>query len=88
MVRAAGYGLYALLDMHQDALSARMCGEGLPDWAIRTGSGFHFFFHCKTIPLKYTLTLIADAAGFPFPFEKDPYPIDPQTGHPFPKVWG
>lgn len=27
-------GIYSLLDMHQDVLSAFMCGEGIPDWAV------------------------------------------------------
>lgn len=27
-------GIYTLLDMHQDVLSAFMCGEGIPDWAV------------------------------------------------------
>ena len=39
--RAASYGIYTLLDMHQDVFNARFCGEGLPDWAIRTGSKQH-----------------------------------------------
>ena len=35
--RAAEYGIYTLLDMHQDVLSGKFCGEGAPDWAIDTG---------------------------------------------------
>uniref|UniRef100_A0A7S0EH12 Glycoside hydrolase family 5 domain-containing protein n=1 Tax=Hanusia phi TaxID=3032 RepID=A0A7S0EH12_9CRYP len=31
---AAKRGIYTLLDMHQDALAERFCGEGVPDWAI------------------------------------------------------
>ncbi|KAK3286242.1 hypothetical protein CYMTET_6190 [Cymbomonas tetramitiformis] len=30
---AATYGIYTLADMHQDALSERFCGEGIPRWA-------------------------------------------------------
>ena len=36
--RAAGYGIFALLDMHQDTFSAKYCGEGVPDWAVYAGS--------------------------------------------------
>ena len=32
--KAAKRGIYTLLDMHQDALTERFCGEGFPDWAI------------------------------------------------------
>jgi len=28
-----GYGIYSLLDMHQDAVAGLFCGEGFPDWA-------------------------------------------------------
>ena len=38
MLRAAGYGIFALLDMHQDTFSAKYCGEGVPDWAVYAGS--------------------------------------------------
>eukprot|EP00767_Chilomastix_cuspidata_P003716 gnl/Chilomastix_cuspidata/384.p1 GENE.gnl/Chilomastix_cuspidata/384~~gnl/Chilomastix_cuspidata/384.p1 ORF type:complete len:533 (-),score=181.80 gnl/Chilomastix_cuspidata/384:1445-3019(-) len=29
-------GIYSLLDFHQDLLSARYCGEGVPDWLVPT----------------------------------------------------
>lgn len=32
--KAANYSINILLDMHQDVLSARFCGEGIPDWTI------------------------------------------------------
>ena len=32
------YGIYTLLDMHQDVFSGKFCGEGVPDWAVETGS--------------------------------------------------
>lgn len=31
---AAEYGIYTILDMHQDALSEFFCGEGIPTWAV------------------------------------------------------
>jgi len=30
---ASDHGIYTLLDMHQDVLSEKFCGEGVPDWA-------------------------------------------------------
>ena len=30
---ASEYGIYTLLDMHQDVLSEKFCGEGVPAWA-------------------------------------------------------
>ena len=35
--RAGQYGIYSLLDCHQDVLSEKFCGEGVPDWAVYTG---------------------------------------------------
>uniref|UniRef100_A0A1X7SJD0 Abscisic acid G-protein coupled receptor-like domain-containing protein n=1 Tax=Amphimedon queenslandica TaxID=400682 RepID=A0A1X7SJD0_AMPQE len=32
--KAANYSINILLDMHQDVLLARFCGEGVPDWTI------------------------------------------------------
>jgi endoglycosylceramidase len=64
--QAASYGIFTLLDMHQDGYNAKLCGEGLPDWSVRTGN----------------------AGAFPFPFDKDPYPINPSTGYPYPKDCG
>eukprot|EP00047_Mylnosiga_fluctuans_P012814 m.27931 g.27931 ORF g.27931 m.27931 type:complete len:502 (-) comp4477_c0_seq1:131-1636(-) len=31
--RAAQYGIYSLIDFHQDAWNAKFCGNGVPDWA-------------------------------------------------------
>ncbi|XP_065883588.1 endoglycoceramidase-like isoform X2 [Dysidea avara] len=41
---AGQYGIYSLLDCHQDVLSEKFCGEGVPDWAVYTGNapGFPF----------------------------------------------
>ncbi|MDB4339437.1 cellulase family glycosylhydrolase [bacterium] len=39
---AATYGIYTLLDMHQDAMSERFCGEGLPAWAVRPSGEMAF----------------------------------------------
>ncbi len=37
MCSASKYGIYTLLDAHQDVLSQKFCGEGIPDWAVDTG---------------------------------------------------
>ena len=29
------YGIYTLLDFHQDILSEKFCGEGIPKWAVK-----------------------------------------------------
>lgn len=29
------YGIYVLLDLHQDVASRKTCGEGMPDWAVK-----------------------------------------------------
>ena len=34
--RAERHDVYVLMDMHQDVLADRFCGEGLPDWAVKT----------------------------------------------------
>lgn len=31
--RAAKYGIYSVIDFHQDAWNAKYCGNGAPDWA-------------------------------------------------------
>ena len=31
--KAAEYGIYTLIDGHQDAFNEYFCGEGVPDWA-------------------------------------------------------
>ena len=31
-------GIYSILDLHQDILSPRICGEGLPDWMVNVST--------------------------------------------------
>ena len=33
-----GYGIWSLIDAHQDVLAAPFCGEGAPTWAVWTGA--------------------------------------------------
>ena len=35
MARAYAHGIYTLLDAHQDVLSEKFCGEGVPLWAAQ-----------------------------------------------------
>ena len=41
-MHAASYGIYTLLDMHQDAMSEKFCGEGLPAWAAQPSGEMPF----------------------------------------------
>uniref|UniRef100_A0A1D1Z0G4 Endoglycoceramidase n=1 Tax=Anthurium amnicola TaxID=1678845 RepID=A0A1D1Z0G4_9ARAE len=36
------YGIYVLLDSHQDVMSEKFCGEGFPRWAVRTEGAWPF----------------------------------------------
>lgn len=38
VLEAGRYGIYVLADMHQDVLSEKFCGEGLPSWAADESS--------------------------------------------------
>ncbi|KAI6660971.1 EGCase [Oopsacas minuta] len=42
--KAYKYNIYTILDMHQDVLSEKFCGEGAPSWAINTGNASKFPF--------------------------------------------
>ena len=56
LVYTAGskYGIYSLIDFHQDVLAARFCGEGIPEWAVRQDvEGFLDF----PFPLKWAYPL-------------------------------
>jgi endoglycosylceramidase len=57
----AKYGLYALLDFHQDVLSRKFCGEGIPVWATLPSVEFpaHDFPYPFEDPYK------VDAEGVP-----------------------
>ena len=53
---AASYGVYTLLDMHQDGLSEFMCGEGLPTWAVRHTEDFDADKHAYPWPFDSPIT--------------------------------
>lgn len=49
---ASSYGIYTLLDFHQDDLSEKFCGEGLPNWATKTLDGIFALPSPQTWPFK------------------------------------
>ena len=63
MVRnASRYGIYTLLDFHQDDLSAKLCGEGIPSWATKTRD----FYPLRTpVPFAWPPYDVSDQNGEP-----------------------
>lgn len=43
ITRGAKYGIYFLIDMHQDSMHEYFCGEGLPTWAIESDGLKNYF---------------------------------------------
>ncbi len=39
---ASKFGIYTLIDMHQDVFSERFCGEGMPSWAVQSFGSLRF----------------------------------------------
>jgi hypothetical protein len=39
---AAKFGIYTLIDMHQDVFSDRFCGEGVPSWVVKSTGSLRF----------------------------------------------
>ena len=56
---ASNYGIYTILDMHQDVLSEKYCGEGIPAWAAITDD------ITFPSPLDETYTDKSNIDGFP-----------------------
>ena len=66
---AEKYGLYILLDMHQDVMSRKFCVEGFPDWAANPGEakGFPQPLHETFVPDPNTgYPTDDDCAKFPW----------------------
>lgn len=57
---AAKYGIYTLLDMHQDVFSPKFCVEGMPDWIVNTHGAKDF-----PIPLHKPFNL-DPKTGYPY----------------------
>lgn len=53
MIQKAGsqYGIYTLVDFHQDAWNAKVCGNGAPDWAMpATSTTFPIPLKTSSVP--------------------------------------
>lgn len=59
---ASTYGIYTLLDMHQDVLSEKFCGEGIPKWAARGDEQWKIF---GKFPSPLEGAYETDEDGFP-----------------------
>jgi len=59
--KAATYGIYTLLDMHQDVLSPLFCVEGMPDWMINTDGAEPFPY-----PLSAEPFAVNPETGYPY----------------------
>eukprot|EP01006_Ploeotia_vitrea_P017907 TRINITY_DN49147_c0_g1_i1.p1 TRINITY_DN49147_c0_g1~~TRINITY_DN49147_c0_g1_i1.p1 ORF type:complete len:506 (-),score=47.68 TRINITY_DN49147_c0_g1_i1:40-1557(-) len=57
------YGIYALMDAHQDCLSEILCGEGIPNWATHSNGTKPFPYPLQEKPFKY------NPQGIPYPDE-------------------
>jgi len=56
--RAAGYGMYTLIEFHQDVISEYYCGEGLPRWAAdEVHEAFPREFEADVLELLHRLSL-------------------------------
>lgn len=61
---ASEYGIYTLLDMHQDLFSEQFCGEGMPEWAV-TPSSSCMHYPQPVRPLAFSSTDLDPATGLP-----------------------
>lgn len=61
---AAKYGIYTLLDMHQDVLSPKFCVEGMPDWIVDTQDAKPFPFPLENVVDAYKIN---NETGYPDP---------------------
>jgi endoglycosylceramidase len=68
--RANDYGIYVLLDAHQDVGHQKFCGEGLPDWVAESGQSMAKFPFPLLINLKRDnvtgYPLVSDCLKHPF----------------------
>eukprot|EP01138_Halocafeteria_seosinensis_P007281 gb/GECG01007444.1/.p1 GENE.gb/GECG01007444.1/~~gb/GECG01007444.1/.p1 ORF type:complete len:562 (+),score=47.45 gb/GECG01007444.1/:1-1686(+) len=59
--RLGQYGIYSIVDAHQDLFSRRFCGEGTPDWAVDSGNLPEQY----RFPFPIPVNLTKDSNGFP-----------------------
>eukprot|EP00285_Hemiselmis_virescens_P014172 CAMPEP_0173380962 /NCGR_PEP_ID=MMETSP1356-20130122/3497_1 /TAXON_ID=77927 ORGANISM="Hemiselmis virescens, Strain PCC157" /NCGR_SAMPLE_ID=MMETSP1356 /ASSEMBLY_ACC=CAM_ASM_000847 /LENGTH=397 /DNA_ID=CAMNT_0014334687 /DNA_START=1 /DNA_END=1190 /DNA_ORIENTATION=- len=57
---AAQYGIYTLIDMHQDVMSEKFCGEGVPGWAAQPSGTLGF-----PLPRAMAYTQVDPITKFP-----------------------
>eukprot|EP01065_Artemidia_motanka_P017140 TRINITY_DN206_c0_g2_i1.p2 TRINITY_DN206_c0_g2~~TRINITY_DN206_c0_g2_i1.p2 ORF type:complete len:521 (+),score=188.76 TRINITY_DN206_c0_g2_i1:65-1627(+) len=57
-------GIYTIIDMHQDVLHPRTCGEGMPDWA--------YFLAMDSVGHNYNSSFNKFPHPLPFKIEDDP----------------
>ena len=79
---AASYGIYTLAEMHQDGLSERFCGEGVPAWAAQPDETLRF-------PMPFGAPFTESASdGFPTRRDCSDPPLPPSTPsyHPHPTL--
>jgi endoglycosylceramidase len=62
VAEASTYGIYSLMDMHQDVLSEKFCGEGVPNWAAISNVS-NFPWPLQGEPFNST-------AGLPNPYDQ------------------
>ena len=85
---AAAEGIYTVLDWHQDLLSERFCGEGIPNWAlnklcaVRVGAvPSESLSLGEPLAIRLRLQNIS-CSNFPQPAYRRPFPVDNETGDP------
>jgi endoglycosylceramidase len=59
VAEARGYGIYSLIDMHQDVMSPKFCGEGFPGWAAQANTT-NFPYPLRAAPFN-----VSKATGVP-----------------------
>ena len=79
------YGIYTLLDAHQDVLSQKFCGEGIPDWAVDTGCKENSRLSVVSSKSCILFTFTVAALRFPVPVDT-PFENDPNTLYPLASV--
>ena len=59
--RLGEYGIYSIVDAHQDLLTRRFCGEGVPDWIVNSGNISKEY----QFPFPIPVNISKDSHGYP-----------------------
>jgi endoglycosylceramidase len=71
VTKAASYGIYTLIDMHQDSFSEKFCGEGVPAWAAVPSTWLpNFLAFPEPIAAPFPIN---NKTGYPFPSDCNKY---------------